>query len=137
MAERSKAVDSRPTIIMMRGFDSLFAQTFLFYFQEKLTLYLLILQILQLRMAERFKAVGIKTTIIKIIMMRGFESLSAQIFLFIFQRKLVYILINQKKQCKARMAERSKAVDLRPTIVMMRGFESLFAQTFYFFIYQL
>ena len=30
------------------------------------------------------------------------------------------------------MAERSKAVDLRPTIVMMRGFESLFAQIFLF-----
>ena len=38
MAERSKAVDLRPTIVKMRGFEPLFAQI-LFIFQKKLGLY--------------------------------------------------------------------------------------------------
>ena len=37
----------------------------------------------------------------------------------------------KKKVFKARMAEWSKAVDLRPTIVKMRGFEPLFVHIFY------
>ena len=72
MAEWSKAVDLRPTIVKMRGFEPLSVQKreacirCIRCIYQKQT---------KARMAERSKAVDLRPTIV---MMRGFESLSVQ-----------------------------------------------------------